>query len=173
MNLSLSQKSCARCLLNREINSRSVHLPLQVFSHLGPQNMRNVVLRSTSLNGLWINVSSVTNVQWSVHMPRFDLCCVTPDELKKAPKGFTAKKAVGKEAEGLSFRIQVYTEDCMGCGNCADICPAKEKALVMKPIATQMITQIPYQQYAETIPIRSGGFDQIFGERFTVPTTTS
>jgi pyruvate-ferredoxin/flavodoxin oxidoreductase len=74
---------------------------------------------------------------------------VTPEELQKAPQGFTAKKAVGKEAEGLSFRIQVYTEDCMGCGNCADICPAKEKALVMKPIATQIGTQVPYQQYSE------------------------
>lgn len=96
---------------------------------------------------------------------------LTPEELQKAPKGFTAKKAVGKEAEGLSFRIQVYTEDCMGCGNCADICPAKEKALLMKPIATQLITQIPYQQYAETIPTRSGGFDpySVKGSQFQRP----
>jgi len=96
---------------------------------------------------------------------------LTPEELQKAPKGFTAKKAVGKEAEGLSFRIQVYTEDCMGCGNCADICPAKEKALVMKPIATQMSTQIPYQQYTEKIPARSGGFDPytVKGSQFRQP----
>jgi pyruvate-ferredoxin/flavodoxin oxidoreductase len=96
---------------------------------------------------------------------------VTSEELQKAPQGFTAKKAVGKEAEGLSFRIQVYTEDCMGCGNCADICPAKEKALVMKPIATQMGTQVPYQQYSETIPVRSGGFDKytVKGSQFQQP----
>jgi pyruvate-ferredoxin/flavodoxin oxidoreductase len=96
---------------------------------------------------------------------------LTPEELQKAPKGLTAKKAVGKEAGDLSFRIQVYTEDCMGCGNCADICPAKEKALIMKPIATQMETQIPYQQYSETIPIRSGGFDKytVKGSQFQQP----
>jgi len=96
---------------------------------------------------------------------------LTPEEQQKAPKGFTAKKAVGKEAEGLSFRIQVYTEDCMGCGNCADICPAKEKALVMKPIATQMSTQIPFQQYTEKIPARSGGFDPytVKGSQFRQP----
>ncbi len=96
---------------------------------------------------------------------------LTSDELKKAPSGYSAKKAIGKEAEGLSFRIQVYTEDCMGCGNCADICPAKEKALVMKPIATQMQTQIPYQQYSEKIPIRSGGFDKftVKGSQFQQP----
>jgi pyruvate-ferredoxin/flavodoxin oxidoreductase len=29
--------------------------------------------------------------------------------------------------------MQVFAEDCMGCGNCADICPAKKPALVMRP----------------------------------------
>lgn len=95
---------------------------------------------------------------------------VTDDELKKAPKGFVAKKAVGKGMEGLSFRIQVYPEDCVGCGNCADICPSKEKALVMKPFATQ-IHQIPHQHYAETIPVRSGEFDKysVKGSQFQQP----
>jgi pyruvate-ferredoxin/flavodoxin oxidoreductase len=94
----------------------------------------------------------------------------TDEELKKASKGFEAKKAVGKGVEGLSFRIQVYPEDCVGCGNCADICPSKEKALIMKPFATQ-VNQIPNQQYAETIPIRSGDFDKysVKGSQFQQP----
>jgi len=94
----------------------------------------------------------------------------TDDELKKAPEGFVAKKAVGKGMEGLSFRIQVYPEDCVGCGNCADICPSKEKALLMKPFATQ-INQITPQHYAETIPIRSGEFDKysVKGSQFQQP----
>jgi pyruvate-ferredoxin/flavodoxin oxidoreductase len=94
----------------------------------------------------------------------------TDDELKEAPEGFEAKKAVGKGVEGLSFRIQVYPEDCVGCGNCADICPSKEKALIMKPFATQ-VNQIPNQQYAETIPIRSGDFDKysVKGSQFQQP----
>ena len=94
----------------------------------------------------------------------------TDEELKKAPEGFKAKKAVGKGVEGLSFRIQVYPEDCVGCGNCADICPSKEKALVMKPFATQ-INQAPLQKYSETIPIRSGDFDKfsVKGSQFQQP----
>ena len=28
--------------------------------------------------------------------------------------------------------------DCTGCGNCADVCPSKEKALIMKPLESQM-----------------------------------
>ncbi len=94
----------------------------------------------------------------------------TDEELKKAPEGFIAKKAVGKDTEGLSFRIQVYPEDCVGCGNCADICPSKEKALIMKPISTQL-NQLPLQKYVETIPIRSGGFDKysVKGSQFQQP----
>ena len=31
--------------------------------------------------------------------------------------------------------MQVYPMDCQGCSSCANVCPAKEKALVMKPLA--------------------------------------
>ncbi len=60
---------------------------------------------------------------------------VNADEKAKAPEGFDTIKAVGKGLEGLEYRMQLSPMDCMGCGNCADICPAKEKALVMVPIA--------------------------------------
>jgi pyruvate-ferredoxin/flavodoxin oxidoreductase len=95
---------------------------------------------------------------------------VTDEELKNAPEGFVAKKAVGKGVEGLSFRIQVYPEDCVGCGNCADICPSKEKALIMKPFATQQ-NQVPNQKYSEKIPIRTGDFDKysVKGSQFRQP----
>ena len=95
---------------------------------------------------------------------------VNDEELKNAPEGFNAKKAVGRGVEDLSFRIQVYPEDCVGCGNCADICPSKEKALIMKPIATQM-TQVPNQKYAETTLIKSGDFDRysVKGSQFQQP----
>jgi pyruvate-ferredoxin/flavodoxin oxidoreductase len=79
---------------------------------------------------------------------------VTEDELAKAPAGFEAKKAVGKELKGYQFRMQVFAEDCMGCGNCADICPAKKPALVMRSLATQLAVQVPNQRYASTMPVR-------------------
>ncbi len=55
-----------------------------------------------------------------------------------APEGFTTIKATGKELAGLQYKIQVSPLDCMGCGNCADVCPAKVKALTMEPLGTQM-----------------------------------
>jgi pyruvate-ferredoxin/flavodoxin oxidoreductase len=60
----------------------------------------------------------------------------TAEEVASAPAGFTAKPAIG--AKELQFRIAVSALDCAGCGNCAQVCPAKEKALIMKPIATQL-----------------------------------
>lgn len=58
-------------------------------------------------------------------------------ELAGSPEGTKTIKANGKGYEGLGFRIQVSTLDCTGCGNCADVCPAKNKALEMKPLETQ------------------------------------
>ena len=42
---------------------------------------------------------------------------------------------------GFKFMMTVSTLDCTGCGVCANVCPSKEKALVMKPIASQMPQQ--------------------------------
>lgn len=70
------------------------------------------------------------------------------EEVNNAPETFRTKKAVGKAFGGLQYRMQVDTMDCTGCGNCADICPAKEKALVMKPLDTQIDAEIPNWDYA-------------------------
>ena len=79
---------------------------------------------------------------------------LTEEELQNAPEGLEAKKAVGKDLKEYLFRMQVDTLDCYGCGNCADICPSKKKALVMKPIETQTPLQVPLWEYFETLPVR-------------------
>ena len=75
------------------------------------------------------------------------------DDLKKAPKDFVTSKAKGKELKGLRFRVQVSPLDCTGCGNCADICPAKKKALVMRPLGTQTETQVPNHKFSTELPV--------------------
>jgi pyruvate-ferredoxin/flavodoxin oxidoreductase len=60
------------------------------------------------------------------------------DEKKNAPADMVTLKAIGKELTGLEFRIQVTALDCTGCGNCVDVCPAKIKALELKPLESQM-----------------------------------
>jgi len=68
--------------------------------------------------------------------------CIRPflldaDEVKNAPEGFVTRKANGKDLEGMEYKIQVSVLDCYGCGSCASVCPAKNKALIMKPLETQ------------------------------------
>jgi pyruvate-ferredoxin/flavodoxin oxidoreductase len=42
--------------------------------------------------------------------------------------------------KGMAFRVQVDVLDCLGCGNCADICPGFKgaKALAMQPLESQL-----------------------------------
>ena len=75
----------------------------------------------------------------------------TAEETANGPESFQTLPATGKELKGYNFRIQVYPMDCMGCGNCADICPAKVSALVMKPFETQAETQEINRAYAEKL----------------------
>ena len=73
---------------------------------------------------------------------------VTSDEKANAPEGFETKQAIGKGLEEYEFRIQVSPLDCTGCGNCADICPAPKKALLMKPFEEQVEAQKDNWTYA-------------------------
>ncbi|WP_320173057.1 pyruvate:ferredoxin (flavodoxin) oxidoreductase [Maridesulfovibrio sp.] len=79
---------------------------------------------------------------------------VDEEEMKIAPESFETMEAKGKGMEGLKYRMQVNTLDCQGCGNCADICPAKEKALVMKPLATQTEKEVPNYDFSEIVSFK-------------------
>jgi len=151
-------------------------LPVSAFTPAGifPSGTTKYEKRGVAINvPEWIMKNCIQCNQCSMVCPHAAVrpVLLTQDELSKAPQGFEAKKAVGKEAEGLFFRIQVYAEDCMGCGNCADICPSKPKSLEMKPLVTQKDTQVQMLKYAEMIPSRNGGFDKytLKGSQFQTP----
>ena len=95
----------------------------------------------------------------------------TDDELKGAPDTFETIDAVGKAVKGHQFRIQVNALDCQGCGNCVDICPAKNKALEMKPTVTQTEREVPNFDFSLTIPYKGGimSRDSIKGSQFYQP----
>ncbi len=65
------------------------------------------------------------------------------EEQKGLAEGVELLKTQGKQFEGTAFRIQVDVLDCLGCGNCVDVCPGKkgQSALKMAPIATQYDNQ--------------------------------
>jgi pyruvate-ferredoxin/flavodoxin oxidoreductase len=58
--------------------------------------------------------------------------------LKNAPPTFKSTEPKGvKGAEGMKYTLQVAPEDCTGCANCVEYCPAKAKG------AIKMIPQTP------------------------------
>lgn len=66
---------------------------------------------------------------------------LTPEELAASPLSEDDTiPAVGKTFTGMRFVQQVDVMDCLGCGNCADVCPGKkgQKALTMQPLESQM-----------------------------------
>ena len=65
----------------------------------------------------------------------------TAEEAAAAPTGCVTKKLNGKGLESYTVRIQVDPLDCQGCVSCVNVCPAKEKALVMEPLETQLDEQ--------------------------------
>ena len=89
----------------------------------------------------WIETNCIQCNQCSLVCPHAAIrpVVMTDEELKNAPASMkTADIKMPKEFAGMHFRMQVSAMDCTGCGNCADVCPAKEKALVMKPFESQL-----------------------------------
>ncbi|WP_300831982.1 pyruvate:ferredoxin (flavodoxin) oxidoreductase [uncultured Bilophila sp.] len=98
----------------------------------------------------WISENCIQCCQCSFVCPHAAIrpFLMTKEEMEGAPESFVTKDAVGKELKGLQFRMQVYPEDCLGCGSCAEVCPAKNKALVMRPLQTQIEDQVANLEFA-------------------------
>jgi pyruvate-ferredoxin/flavodoxin oxidoreductase len=76
------------------------------------------------------------------------------DERAAAPEGFETKQATGGGLENYAFRVQVSPYDCTGCGSCAELCPAKTKALVMKPLAGQLAQSENWEYFYHDVKVK-------------------
>ena len=93
------------------------------------------------------------------------------EEAAKKPAAFETKKPNGKGLEGFEYRIQVSPLDCTGCGNCAQVCPAKEKALVMVPFEEEFEKQEANWKFAETVSSKQDQIpaDNVKNSQFHMP----
>ncbi|WP_238882438.1 pyruvate:ferredoxin (flavodoxin) oxidoreductase [Clostridium sp. YIM B02551] len=72
---------------------------------------------------------------------------LTDAEKAAAPEGLKLVPAKAlKTEEPLSYTMAVSPLDCSGCGNCAQVCPAPGKALIMKPQESQHV-ELPNWDY--------------------------
>lgn len=99
------------------------------------------------------------------------LFLLNDSEAGKAPSGYTTLKASGRGLESYRFRVQVNPLDCTGCGNCADVCPTKEKALVMKPAQGESQEQNPNWEFSLTLSAKDNLMDRstLKGSQFAQP----
>lgn len=95
---------------------------------------------------------------------------LTNEEAEKAPKGFKTLDAMGKDVKGLHYRMQLSALDCMGCGNCEDICPAPTKALTMKPYA-KVVHESENWDYGIGLPQKKNRYnpETVKGSQFSKP----
>jgi pyruvate-ferredoxin/flavodoxin oxidoreductase len=92
-------------------------------------------------------------------------------ELAKAPESMKSVKMLGKGNEDKKFAVVVSALDCTGCGSCANVCPAKNKALVMKPLAEMMDEQKAFDYAVKEVSDKQTGFAEtsVKGSQFKQP----
>lgn len=59
---------------------------------------------------------------------------ISQAEMAKAPASFKTLKSSSKNDKDLQYKIQIYIDDCTGCGVCVETCPAKTKALAFSTL---------------------------------------
>ena len=98
----------------------------------------------------WIKENCIQCAQCSFVCPH---ACIRPflsANGTEKPQSFETKPAIGFQE--TQFRIQVSPHDCMGCGVCANVCPAKEKALVMVPATELMPDAGANWEFSQNLP---------------------
>jgi pyruvate-ferredoxin/flavodoxin oxidoreductase len=158
------------------LSQKGDELPVSAFAPDGlfPNSTSKYEKRGVAINvPEWIADNCIQCNQCAFVCPHAAIIPIVASEkeLNNAPSTFGTVAGKGKDLKDYSFRIQVNPLDCQGCGNCADICPAKVPALVMKPIATQTAAEIPNHTFSLTVPFKEalGKRQSVKGSQFFQP----
>ena len=94
---------------------------------------------------------------------------LTPEEKEAAPATFETLPG-SKPYDQYDFRIQISALDCTGCGSCAQVCPAKVKALVMEPLEDHML-EADHWTYAQSLSRKANPMSKstVKGSQFERP----
>lgn len=79
---------------------------------------------------------------------------LTEEENAAAPEAFETVKARGAGLDKYQYRIQVSPYDCLGCGQCATSCLAKDSALTMVPAETMLPERNNWTYAVDHVPVK-------------------
>jgi pyruvate-ferredoxin/flavodoxin oxidoreductase len=158
---------------------RGDSLPVSAFSNAEdgtfPQGSTAFEKRGVAVNvPKWIPENCIQCNQCSYVCPH---AVVRPFVLNKnekanAPAGYRTVKMNGKGCEQYEYAVNVSVLDCYGCDICANVCPAKNKALVMEPLTEQLAEQDNYDYAFQNVPDKNDlpfAADTVKGSQFKQP----
>ena len=92
-------------------------------------------------------------------------------EADAAPASTKKVQMKGKGCEEYTFTMSISPLDCMGCGLCVKVCPAKEKALKMVPQESQAAQQDAFDYTVATVTKKPTSFSDftVKGSQFNQP----
>ncbi len=94
---------------------------------------------------------------------------LSAEEVAAAPAGMKMVDFKNKKLADYKFAIVISPMDCTGCGSCANVCPAPNKALVMKPMLEQMDQQEVFNATAYTVTEKDMGPLTVVSAQFKQP----
>ncbi len=131
-------------------------LPVSKFSPDGSVPTATAKYEDRGISALlpeWIAEHCIQCNQCAYVCPHATIRPYLIDENQELPDGMITLPAFG--AKDKRFKIQVCYEHCMGCGICANVCPAPKKALIMQPPEKIPASQIKLWDFFQKLPVQS------------------
>ena len=151
--LALPENEYFRRFIHPVLSLRGDELPTSAFEADGTVPTGTTRLEKHGVAYLlpqWLPENCIQCNQCSFVCPHACIRPFTLPENAQTPEAFHTRPAIGMPQ--TRFRVQVAPHDCMGCGVCANVCPAKEKALVMREATTLLPTEGENWEFAQQLP---------------------
>ena len=152
------------------LEQKGDELPVSAFNPAGvvPTATTRFEKRGIAVNiPVWDPDKCVQCNRCAMVCPHASIRPILIDENTQTPDTFVTKPAIG--IKGAKYRIQVSPLDCSGCGSCANVCIAKEKALTMVP--AEQVCEEQNFEFSETVAQVESGLkvDSAKGSQFKQP----